>query len=45
MANFAALYVAVRFLNLLAVTLFSIKLYAPVASIVFTFTLALVAKF
>ena len=42
---FAALYVAVRFLNLLAVTMFSIKLYTPVASIIFTFMLALVAKF
>ena len=43
--HFATLYVAVRFLNLLAVSVFSIKLYGPVASIIFTFTLALVAKF
>jgi hypothetical protein len=36
---------AVRFLNLLAVSVFSIKLYAPAALIIFIFTLALVAKF
>ena len=43
--HFATLYMAVRFLNLLSVSVFSIKLYAPAASIIFTFTLALVARF
>jgi hypothetical protein len=43
--HFATLYMAVRFLNLLAISVFSIKLYAPAASIIFTFTLTLVAKF
>ena len=43
--HFATLYMAVRFLNLLSVSVFSIKLYAPAASIIFTFTLVLVAKF
>ena len=43
--HFATLYLVVRFLNLLAVSVFSVKLYAPAASIVFAFTLALVAKF
>ena len=43
--HFATLYMAVRFLNLLAVSVYSIKLYAPAASIIFMFTLALVARF
>jgi FlaA1/EpsC-like NDP-sugar epimerase len=36
---------AVRFLNLLAASVFSNKVYAPAALTIFTFTLALVAKF
>jgi hypothetical protein len=43
--HFVALYMAVRFLNLLAISVFGYKLYAPAASIIFIFTLALVAKF
>jgi hypothetical protein len=43
--HFATLYMAVRVLNLLAASVFSNKLYAPAASTIFTFTLALVAKF
>ena len=43
--HFATLYMVVRFLNLLAISVFSVKLYAPAASIIFAFTLALVAKF
>ena len=36
----------VRFLNLVVIPMFSIKLYAPATSIIiFAFTLALVAKF
>ena len=36
---------AVRVLNLLAISVFSIKLYVPAALIIFMFTLALVARF
>jgi hypothetical protein len=43
--HFASLYMIVRFLNLLAVSVFSIKFYASAAITIFTFTLALVAKF
>ena len=43
--HFATLYMAVRFLNLLAISVFSIKLYAPAALTIFVFTLALIAKF
>ena len=43
--HFATLYMAVRFFNLVAISIFDINLYAPVASLLFTITLALVAKF
>jgi hypothetical protein len=43
--HFATLYMAVRFFNLLVISVFSIKLYTPAASIIFTFTVALIAKF
>ena len=43
--HFATLYMAVRVLNLLAISVFSIKLYVPAALIIFMFTLALVARF
>ena len=43
--HFATLYMAVRFLNLLIVSAFSIKLYNSAVTILLTFTLALVAKF
>ena len=43
--HFATLYMAVRFLNLLIVSVFSFKLYTSAVSILFTFTLALLAKF
>ena len=43
--HFATLYMAVRFLNLLIVSVFSIKLYSSAVIILFTLTLALVAKF
>ena len=43
--HFATLYMVVRFLNLLIVSVFSIKLYNSAVTILFTFTLALVAKF
>lgn len=36
---------AIRFFNLLVISVFDLKLYAPVASLLFTVTLALVAKF
>ena len=42
--HFATLYMAVRFLNLLAISVFSIKLYAPAALTIFMFTLTLVAR-
>ena len=43
--HFATLYMAVRFLNLSIVSIFSIKLYNSAGSILFTFTLVLVARF
>ena len=43
--HFATLYMAVRFLNLLAISVFSIKLYVPAALTIFMFTLTLVARF
>ena len=43
--HFATLYMAVRLLNLLIVSVFSIKLYNSAVSILFTFTVVLVAKF
>jgi hypothetical protein len=43
--HFAALYLAVRFLNLLMSTVFSYNLYLPAAALVLVFALALVAKF
>jgi hypothetical protein len=43
--HFATLYMAIRFFNLLVISVFDLKLYAPVASLLFTITLALVAKF
>ena len=45
MRHFATLYMAIRFCNLLVISVFSYKLYAPTASLFFAFTLALVAKF
>ena len=42
---FAALYLAVRFLNLLIVSVFNYRLYFVAASLLLTFVLALVAKF
>ena len=43
--HFAILYMAVRFLNLSIVSVFSIKLYNSAVSILFTITVVLVAKF
>ena len=43
--HFATLYMAVRFLNLLIVSVFSIKLYNSAVSFLFTFTVMLVAWF
>ena len=43
--HFAALYLAVRFLNLLMASVFSFTLYLPAAALVFVIALALVAKF
>ena len=43
--HFAILYMAVRFLNLLIVSVFGIKLYNSAVSILFTITVVLVAKF
>ena len=43
--HLATLYMAVRFLNLLIVSVFSLKLYTSAVAILLTFTLALVAKF
>ena len=43
--NLAVLYLAVRFLNLLVVSVFNFTLYLPAATLVFVFTLALVEKF
>ena len=43
--HFAALYLAVRFLNLLVASVFSFTVYVPAATLVFVFALALVAKF
>ena len=40
-----ALYLAVRFLNLLLMSVFNYNLYNPAATLLFVFTLALVAKF
>ena len=43
--HFATLYLAVRFLNLLMMSVFNFNLYLPAAALLFVFTLALVAKF
>ena len=43
--HFASLYLAVRFLNLLMASLFNHNLYLLAATLLFVFTLALVAKF
>ena len=43
--HFAALYLAVRFLNLLMAPVFNHTLYLPAAVLVFVFALALIAKF
>ena len=43
--HFAALYLAVRFLNLLMASVFNYTLYLPAAALVFVFALALIAKF
>ena len=43
--HFATLFLAVRFFNLLLTIVFSYRLYPMAASLLFTFTLALVAKF
>ena len=43
--HFAALYLAVRFFNLLMSSVFSFTLYLPAATLVFVFALALIAKF
>ena len=43
--HFVTLYMAVRFCNLLVISVFSYKLYAPTALLLFAFTLALVANF
>ena len=43
--HFAALYLAVRFLNLLMALLLNGNLYIPAAALLFVFTLVLVAKF
>ena len=43
--HFATLYMAIRFFNLLVISVFNLKLYVPAASLLFAFTLALVAKF
>ena len=43
--HFASLYMAIRFFNLLIISAFDLKLYVPAASLLFAFTIALVAKF
>ena len=43
--HFAALYLAVRFLNLLLISTFNYKLYFLAMSLLFAFILALVSKF
>ena len=43
--HFASIYMAIRFFNLLFISVFNHRLYLPAASLLFAFTLALVAKF
>ena len=43
--HLAALYLAVRFLNLLMASVFNFTVYLSAATLVFVFTLAFIAKF